>query len=69
MSHLVADTRRWLPGKTVVIDIDHVGDVHAERGHVDVDLSRDEVRDQPEYDTRSPHSHDEPGLGRTRFWT
>ena len=49
--HLVVDTRKWLPGKRVLLspaDIDHVS---WEEREVRVKVTRDAVRDAPEYES------------------
>jgi uncharacterized protein YrrD len=51
ISHLVIDTRNWLPGKHVVVDTKVARSVDWSEARVVVDLSRDEVRAAPELES------------------
>jgi uncharacterized protein YrrD len=47
---LVIDTRKWLPGRHVVVPVERVDHVSWGERAVFVELSQDEVRSSPEYD-------------------
>jgi hypothetical protein len=52
--NVIVDTRKWLPGKHVLLapeDIDHVS---WEEREVYVKLTREAVKDAPEYDPSNP---------------
>lgn len=53
--YLVAATRNWLPGgKKVLLPPSILNEVHWEKGTLAVDLSRDAVKECPEYDESMP---------------
>ena len=52
--YLVVDTRNWLPGKKVTISPDWVSKVDYGKSMVYTDLSKQEIKDSPEYDPRMP---------------
>lgn len=47
--YMVADTRRWLPGKRVLIVPEAFGDLNPAVRHFAVNLTRDQVRESPDY--------------------
>jgi uncharacterized protein YrrD len=49
VTHLVVDTRNWLPGHHVVIDAGLIKEISWDSEHVVVGLTRDEVKQGPEY--------------------
>jgi len=51
--YLVVDTRNWLPGKKVLISPRWIKLVSWTESKVFVDLSRDAIKDSPEYDMES----------------
>lgn len=53
VTHLVVDTRNWLPGKHVVIDIGAIESIAWDDRAVTVRLSQDEIKASPEYDPNS----------------
>jgi uncharacterized protein YrrD len=59
---MVVDTRKWLPGKHVVLSPAKIDHVSWEDREVYVKMTRDEIRNSPEYDPSNPAR--EPGLGR-----
>jgi hypothetical protein len=48
--HMVVDTRNWWPGKRVLIEPASIDMVIWERSHVVVSLTREEIRQRPEYE-------------------
>lgn len=53
LRYFVVDTRNWLPGRHVLISTDWVDNVSWEERKAYVALTRDEVRNSPEYDPAS----------------
>lgn len=53
LRYFVVDTRNWLPGRRVLISTDWVDRVSWEERKAYVALTRDEVRNSPEYDPAS----------------
>jgi hypothetical protein len=49
IEYLVVDTRNWLPGKQVVIPPMFAHAIHWDGSKVDVSLTRDEIKNAPEY--------------------
>jgi uncharacterized protein YrrD len=62
LRYLVVDTRNWLPGRHVLVATDWVHRVSWEEHKAHVALTRDEVRDSPEYDRASFTQADEQAL-------
>lgn len=54
--YVVADTRRWLPGRRVLISPISVDDIDWRRRRLHVDLSRERIRSSPDIDTDKPVS-------------
>jgi hypothetical protein len=50
LRYFVVDTRNWLPGRHVLISTDWIDNVSWEDRKAFVALTRDEVRNSPEYD-------------------
>lgn len=48
--YLVAGTRNWWPGKQVLVPPAWIGAIHWEDRTVDVEATRDEIRQAPEYE-------------------
>ena len=59
---LVVDTRKWLPGKHVLLAPEQIDRVSWEDREVYVRLTRDEVRNAPEYEP--PATSTDRGLER-----
>jgi hypothetical protein len=53
LRYFVVDTRNWLPGRQVLISTDWIDNVSWEERKAFVALTRDEVRNSPEYDPAS----------------
>jgi uncharacterized protein YrrD len=61
--YLVADTRRWLPGKQVLVAQDSIREVNWGAQSVGVALTRQELELSPEYDRQQlPSRDDEKGI-------
>jgi uncharacterized protein YrrD len=56
LRYLVADTSRWLPGRKVLISPHAIRGVELHGKHLDVTLTRDQVKHGPEIDTDMPVS-------------
>ncbi len=48
ISHVVVDTRNWLPGRHVVVEVDVIAGMDAGERQVDIRLTADEIRARPE---------------------
>ncbi len=64
LRYFVVDTRNWLPGRHVLISTDWIERVSWESSKVHVVLTRDEVRNSPEYDAASFTQAEEEVLHR-----
>lgn len=64
LRYFVVDTRNWLPGRHVLISTDWVERVSWEDRKAYVALTRDEVRNSPEYDAASFTETEEDALYR-----
>lgn len=74
LRYLVVDTRRWLPGRKVLISPLSLLSVDAGSGRVDVQLTRDAVKSSPDIDTDKPVSrqHEQALLdyyGYAYYWS
>ena len=52
--YLLVDTGHWLPGRKVLIPPTEARELHWEDKTIDVDLSREKIRDSPEYEPSAP---------------
>ncbi|MGQ9572218.1 MAG: PRC-barrel domain-containing protein [Dehalococcoidia bacterium] len=52
--YMVVDTRNWLPGKKVLVAPGWVENIDWSESKVAVGLSREEIKDSPEYDPSAP---------------
>jgi hypothetical protein len=73
LRYLVIDTRNWLPGKKVVISPLWVKDIKWEDKKAGVDLTRNSIKNSPEYDPSTPINREyEERLfdyyGRPKYW-
>lgn len=71
--YLVVDTGKWLPGKKVLLSTDWIQACDWAESEMTVDLSRDSIKDCPEFDPSSPVSREvEERLydfhGRPKYW-
>lgn len=56
--YLVIDTRNWLPGKKVLVDIDWIRGFDWATNKADVALARDQIKDAPPFDSKIPVNRD-----------
>jgi len=71
--YLVVDTRKWLPGKRVLVSPEWVDTIRWRDRVVRVELSKEQIRDSPAYDPSQPvNRQDEVHLydyyGRPKYW-
>jgi len=71
--YVVIDTRNWWPGKKVLVSPEWIRSVSWTDSKVHVDLSRDTIKNSPEFDPSAPVSRDyEKRLhnhyGRSEYW-
>lgn len=71
--YMVVDTRNWLPGRKVLVTPLWIKSVNWAESKVSVDLTRDQVKDSPEYDPTAPVNREyEVRLydfyGRPKYW-
>ncbi len=52
--HLVVDTRKWLPGRRVLLAVEWLARVDFPERRVHVDLTREQIRASPAYDPDRP---------------
>lgn len=64
LRYLIVDTRNWLPGRQVLVSTEWVGDVSWAKRLVRIDLSRDAIRECPEYSPDELTAEDEQSLHR-----
>nr|WP_298723335.1 PRC-barrel domain-containing protein [uncultured Steroidobacter sp.] len=64
LRYFVVDTRNWLPGRHVLISTDWIERVSWENRKAHVVLTRDEVRNSPEYDAAAFTQAEEEALHR-----
>jgi hypothetical protein len=71
--YVVVDTRNWWPGKKVLISPEWIRSVSWTDSRVYVDLSRDTIKNGPEYDPSTPLSREYENrlykhYGRSQYW-
>ena len=71
--YVVVDTRNWWPGKKVLISPEWIRSVSWTDSRVFVDLSRDSIKNGPEYDPSAPLSREYENrlynhYGRSQYW-
>ena len=54
IQYIVVDTRNWLPGKKVLVAPDWIEEVSWAASQVKVDLTREKIKQAPEYDVSKP---------------
>ncbi len=72
--YMVVDTRNWLPGKKVLVSPDWIESIDWAANKVNIDLTRQQVKDSPEYDpTALVNQEYEIKLydfyGRPKYWS
>jgi sporulation protein YlmC with PRC-barrel domain len=73
LRYTVVDTVNWWPGKKVVVSPDWISQVSWAEAKVHVNLSRQKVKDAPEYDPSAPISRDYEerlydSYGSPKYW-
>ena len=73
MRYLVVDTRNWLPGRKVLLALDWVENVDWDDARVTVRLTKEQVKNSPEYDPSTPVNREYEEVlhdyyGRPRYW-
>ena len=71
--YMVVDTRNWLPGRKVIIPPDWIKDISWMDSEVLVDVSKEVVKESPEFDPAAPVNREyETRLydyyGRPKYW-
>jgi len=70
--YIVVDTRNWWPGKKVLISPEWIEDLNWTDSTAHVDLSRDVIKNSPEYDESAINRDYEKRLhehyGRSEYW-
>ena len=71
--YIVLDTRKWLPGKKVLISPQWINRISWSDGKVFLDLDRESIKESPEYDPSLPVNRQyEERLydfyGRPKYW-
>lgn len=71
--YIVVDTRNWWPGKKVLVSPEWIEQVSWTDSRVRVDVSRDTIKNCPEYDPSTPLSRDYENrlyrhYGRSKYW-
>ena len=54
--YLLVDTQPWWPGKHVIVSVDWVTGLDWAEGEFQVNVTKDKIRNSPEYDPREPIS-------------
>jgi hypothetical protein len=72
--YMVVDTRNWWSGKTVLVSPGWVTHVDWDASQVEVDLTREQIKNSPEYDPSGPVQRDYEArlhdhYGRPGYWT
>jgi len=68
--YLVADTRKWLPGRTVLISPISLGEVSSRNEVINVGLSKGQIKDSPPLDSNAPVSRQyERYMNKYYDWT
>ncbi len=73
LRYLVVDTRRWLPGRRVLVSPEWVTRLDWVEGQVGVDLTRQQVQNSPEFDPSAPVNREYEEVlydyyGRPAYW-
>jgi hypothetical protein len=71
--YMVVDTRNWLPGKKVIIAPDWIKDINWAESSVTVQMTRESIKDSPEYDPALPINMEYEArlydyYGRPAYW-
>jgi hypothetical protein len=71
--YAVVDTRKWLPGRRVLVAIPWARSVSWARSRVQIDLTKEEIKGSPEFDARKPINREYEAVlydyyGRPGYW-
>lgn len=71
--YLVVDTKKWLPGKKVLIPLIWIKEITWADKAVTVDVDRDKIKSSPEFDPDRPINREQEEVlydyyGRPRYW-
>ncbi len=71
--HMVVDTRNWLPGKKVLVPVIWIETIDWPQTRLSVDLTREEIKNGPEYDPSKPVSREYEEVlydyhGKPKYW-
>jgi uncharacterized protein YrrD len=58
LRYLIVDTRRWLPGKDVIVGLEQVKSIDPYETDVHVSLTSDQLENAPEYNPQEPIGRD-----------
>ncbi len=53
LRYAIVDTHNWLPDRKVLIAMSWLEDIHEDTSKIDVDLTREQVKNSPEWDTKT----------------
>ncbi|HKK71663.1 MAG TPA: PRC-barrel domain-containing protein [Candidatus Krumholzibacteria bacterium] len=72
--YLVVDTRRWLPGRKVLVALDWIASIDWAGQRIELELTSEKMKESPEFDPTAPvNRRYEERLydfyGRPRYWT
>ncbi len=73
LRYMVVDTKKWLPGKRVLVAPDWIDDIDWEERRVVVDMAREKIKDSPEFDPTTPINKEYEArlydyYGRPKYW-
>jgi hypothetical protein len=73
LRYMVVDTRKWLPGRKVLISPEWIGQVSWPDSAVDVTMDRESVKNSPPYDPTQPVNRQYEAVlydyyGRPHYW-
>lgn len=71
--YMIVDTRNWLPGKKVLVSPHWIEEVNWAEAKVHVDLTREKIKDSPEYDPAASVNREYEEIlydyyGRPKYW-
>jgi hypothetical protein len=73
IGYMVVDTRNWLPGRKVLVAPAWINSIDWSEGKVGVALTREQVKNSPEYDPSAPVNREHEArlydfYGRPKYW-
>lgn len=71
--YAVIDTRKWLPGKKVIVPLSAIKSIREDDSKVSIDMSKDKLKDAPKFDPSEPINRRYEEViydyyGRPRYW-